>query len=151
MEQVPLQEQVQTSTSNPSSTRQATPNRNINTYRNITSIAAAALLASFFAPWATFLGGNISGLDIQENFESYKFVWLVPACALVALVLNMAGVRTASVRRAAGGAPVAILIYSLNKFGSDFFQLMASGGWLALAAGIVLIGVPADAKLQPKA
>jgi len=149
MEQIPLQEQIQTSNNDPSPADRP-PNRATNTYRNITSAAAAVLLASFFAPWATFLGGNISGLDIQKNFESYKFVWLVPAIAGVALVLNMAGLRTATVRRAAGGVPVAILIYSLNKFGSDFFQLMAWGGWLALAAGIVLIVVPADAKLQPK-
>jgi hypothetical protein len=150
MEQTPLQEQVQPSTSNSSPTDQS-PNRGTNTYRNITSIAAAILLGSFFAPWATFFGENISGLDIQKHFESYRFVWLVPACAAVALVLNMAGLRTALVRRTAGGAPVAILIYSLNKFGSDFFQLIAWGGWLAFAAGIVLIVVPADAKLQPKA
>jgi len=150
MEQTPLQEQIQAA-SNPSSTQKAPSNRGTNTCRNITSIAAAVLLASFFAPWATFLGGNISGFDIQKNFESYKFVWLVPACALVALVLNMTGLRTTLVRRAASGAPVAILIYSLNKFGSDFFQLMAWGGWLALAAGTVLIIVPSDAKVQPKA
>jgi hypothetical protein len=150
MEQTPLQEQVQPSTSNSSPIDQSS-NRGKNTCRNITTIAAAVLLASFFAPWATFLGGNLSGLDIQKHFESYKFVWLVPACALVALVLNMAGLRTASVRRAAGGAPVAILIYSLNKFGSDFFQLISWGGWLALAAGMVLIIVPADPKPEPKA
>lgn len=151
MEQSPLQGQVQTSTNNPSSTQQSPSNHSTNTCRNITSIAAAVLLASFFAPWTTFLGAKISGLDIQKNFESYKFVWLVPACALVALILNMAGLRTASVRRAAGGVPVAILIYSLNKFGSDFFQLIAWGGWLALAAGTVLIIVPADSKSEPKA
>ena len=150
MEQTPLQEQVQTSTTNSSSAGQS-QHGNTNTSRNITSLAAAVLFGSFFAPWAIFLGRNISGLDIQKNFESYKFVWLVPAFALVALVSNMAGLRTASVRRAAGGFPVTILIYSLNKFGSDFFQLMAWGGWLALAAGIVLIIVPADTKPQPKA
>jgi hypothetical protein len=150
MEQTPLQEQVQTSTKNSSSADQS-QDRNTNTLRNITSLAAAVLFGSFFAPWATFLGSKLSGLDIQKNFESYKFVWLVPACALVALILNMAGLRTASVRRAAGGVPLTILIYSLYKFGSDFFQLIAWGGWLALAAGIVLIIVPAATKLQPKA
>jgi hypothetical protein len=151
MEQVPLQEQTQTSTSNPSSTPQTPPNRGTHTCRNITSLAAAVLLASFFTPWATFFGGNISGLDIQKNFESYKLVWLLPACAGVTLALNLAGAPTGLVRRIAGAVPFALLAYSLNKFGSDLFQILSWGGWLALAAGIVLIVVPSDSKPQPKA
>ena len=119
--------------------------------RLLVSFCATVLIASFFMPWATFLGANISGLDIQKNFESYKLVWILPACALVTLVLNIAGLPTGLVRRVAGAVPITILIYSLVKFGSDFFQLIAWGGWLALAVGIVLIVVPAAAKLQPKA
>jgi hypothetical protein len=149
MEQTPLQEQVQTSSS--PSTQPSQPAKASNTTRHIISIAGAVLAASFFMPWAGFFGGNISGLDIQKNMESYKLVWFLPACAVVTIVLNIAGAQTAFVRRITGAVPFAILAYSINKFGSDLFQILSWGGWVALAAGIVLVIVPSPAKSQPKA
>jgi hypothetical protein len=149
MEQTPLQEQVQTNSS--PSIQESLPAKPSNTSRNIISIAAAVLAASFLMPWAGFFGGNISGLDIQKNMESYQLVWFLPACAVVTLLMNIAGAPTAMVRRIAGGVPFAILAYSLNKFGSDLFQILSWGGWVALAAGIVLVIVPSPAKFQPKA
>jgi hypothetical protein len=149
MEQTPLQEQVQTS--NSPSIQPSQPAKASTTSRNIISIAAAVLAASFLMPWAGFFGGTISGLDIQKNLDSYKLVWSLPACAALTLVLNMAGAQTAFVRRITGGVPFAILAYSLNKFGSDLFQILSWGGWVALAAGIVLVIVPSPAKSQPKA
>jgi hypothetical protein len=114
-------------------------------------VSAAVLAASFFMPWATFLGGNISGLEIQKNVDSYKLVWLLPACAGITLILSMAGAQTAVVRRIAGLVPFALLGYSLNKFGTDLFQIVSWGGWVALASGIALIAAPSPAKPQPKA
>lgn len=102
-------------------------------------------------PWASFFGGNISGLDLQKGSESYELVWLLPACAVLTLALNMAGVPTGLVRRIVGLLPFAILAYSLNKFGSRLFDILSWGGWVALAAGIVLIITPSPAKSQPKA
>lgn len=148
MEQTPLQEQVQTSSS---STQSPLPTKASNTPRNIISIAATVLAASFLMPWAGFFGGNISGLDIQKHMDSYKLVWFLPACAVVTLALNIARAQTAVVRRIAGLVPFAILAYSLNKFGSDLFQILEWGGWVALAAGIVLLIVPSPVKSQPKA
>src|SRR5207237_1800027 len=107
MEQTPLQEQVQTSGS--SSIQPSQPAKASNTARNIISIAAAVLAASFLMPWAGFFGGNISGLDIQKQVDSYKLVWFLPACAFITLLMNMAGTPTAFVRRIAGGIPFAIL------------------------------------------
>jgi len=148
MEQTPLQEQIQTSSS---SIQPPQPSKASNTPRNIISIAAAVLAASFLMPWAGFFGGKISGLDIQKNMDSYKLVWFLPACAIITLALNMGGAQTALVRRIAGAVPFAILAYSLNKFGSDLFQILEWGGWVALAAGIILLIVPSSAKPQPKA
>ncbi len=102
-------------------------------------------------PWATFLGGNISGLDIQRHFKSYQLVWLMPALAGITLVMNMAGAPTNLTRRIAGLVPFGILAYSLNRFGSDLFQILSWGGWIALATGIALIVAPCPAKFQPKA
>jgi hypothetical protein len=148
MEQTPLQEQIQTSSSPSPQQLQAKPSV---TARNVISVCAAVLGASFFMPWMMFFGGNISGLDIQKNFPSYKLVWLLPACAAITLVLTMAGKATAWDRRITGVVPFAILAYSLNKFGTDLFQALSWGGWVALAAGLVLVIVPSPAKSQTKA
>lgn len=102
-------------------------------------------------PWVAFWGGSASGLEIQKHADEYKFVWLLPACAGVALLLNMAGAPTALVRRIAGAVPFAILAYALSKTGSDLFSILSWGGWVALAAGLALIAVPSPAKSQPKA
>jgi hypothetical protein len=149
MEQTPLQGQVQSSI--PSSTQQSPPPKPSSIARNVISVSAAVLGASFFMPWANFLGGNLSGLELQKHLESYKLVWLLPACAAITLILNIAGAPTALVRRIAGGVPFAILAYSLNKLGSDLFQILSWGGWVALAAGIILIVASSPAKPQSKA
>lgn len=102
-------------------------------------------------PWIIFIGGNLSGLSIEQNFKSYDLVWVLPAGALITLVLNMAGQSTTVTRRIAGAVPFAILLYSWVKFGGDLFQILSWGGWVALAAGIALIVTPSAATSQPKA
>jgi hypothetical protein len=149
MEQTPLQEQVQTSSS--PSIQNTQPTKPSSIARYVISVAAVVLGASFFMPWAVFFGENLSGLEIQKHLDSYKFVWLLPVCAAVTLILNMVGAPTALVRRIAGAIPFVILGYSLNKFGSNLFQILSWGGWVALVAGIVLVIVPSPAKSEPKA
>ena len=102
-------------------------------------------------PWVAFFGGAASGLELQKHSDSYKFVWLLPACAVITLLLNMAGAPTALVRRIAGAVPFAILAYSLSKIGSDLFQILSWGGWVSLAAGFALVVAPSPAKSQSKA
>jgi hypothetical protein len=150
MAQKPSEEQVQTSKINSPSTENPSSSGSLASRRNSVSLAAVILFASFFIPWATFFGSNISGLDIQKTFSSYKLVWLLPACALLTFLLNIARLPTAIVRRLTGAVPLGILIYSLSKFGNDFWQMIAWGGWLALAAGAVLIVIPNTPKPQPK-
>jgi hypothetical protein len=110
--------------------------------RNLISLSAAVVFFSFFLPWVNLFGGNISGLDIQKNFPSYQYVWLVPVVAVITLLLNMAGTNTNLVRRIAGLCPFIILAYALNQMGSDLFKIIAIGGWLALIGGFALICIP---------
>jgi hypothetical protein len=110
--------------------------------RILIGIAAAVVLFSFFLPWVNFLGGNLSGLDIQKNFASYRLVWLVPALAIVTLVLTIGGLSSNLIRRIAGLCPFVILAYALNQMGSDLFQMVMIGGWLALIGGAALICIP---------
>jgi hypothetical protein len=150
MAQTPPEEKVQTSQTNSPSAENPSSSGSLASRQNSVSLAAVILFASFFFPWATFFGSNISGLDIQNNFESYKLAWLLPACALLTFLLNIARLPTAIVRRLTGTVPLGILVYSLNRFGNDFWQMIAWGGWIALASGAVLIVIPNTPKSQPK-
>jgi hypothetical protein len=113
---------------------------------NLISLSAAILCLAFFAPWVTFFGALLSGLDIQKNFESYKLVWMVPALGLVTLGLNMARAEIGFIRRVTGLVPLLILAYGLNRLGSDLLQILSWGGWLTLLAGLALIVIPSASK-----
>ena len=113
---------------------------------NLISLCAAALVGAFFLPWVSILGGKISGLDIQKNVSSYKLVWLMPALGLLVLLLNMANQSTNLIRRVAALCPFAILFYSLTQSGTDLFQILDVGAWLALLVGVVLLFVPGERK-----
>jgi hypothetical protein len=134
-----LEEKVVSTTAEPTS---ATPACTPQTNRTFISIAAAALCISFFMPWVNILGANVSGMDIQKNFSSYRLVWLVPVLALITLLLAIAGQNTNVIRRIAGICPFIILAYALSQMGSDLFQAVGAGGWLALIGGVALICIP---------
>lgn len=112
----------------------------------LVSLSAAALCVSFFLPWINFLGASLNGVSIQKNFESYRMIWLIPILAGVAFVLNVAGQKSAIVRRIAGLCPFAVLVYALNNVGGQLFEAMECGAWIALAAGALLISIPNKAK-----
>ena len=127
----------------------ATPPRSTGRARhNLISLSAAALCASFFLTWINFLGVGLSGLHIQQNFESYRLVWLMPVLAALVLMLNMARIRTGVIRRFAGLCPFATLAYGMTRLGTDLVQAIQLGGWLALIAGAVLMFIPNDGKTR---
>jgi hypothetical protein len=135
---------------NSSSTENPPATKTLVGRRNRISIASAVLLGSFFLPWIKFFGANISGLDIQKNFSSYKYVWLLPVFAALTFILNISGVGTDLMRRVAGIVPFTILIYSVHRFGSDLWSSILIGGWLALVSGIGLLVIPNEPKPQPE-
>ena len=112
----------------------------------LVSFSAAVLVLSFFLPWIPFLGANLSGMDIQKNFSSYQLVWLMPLLALIALILNLARQNAGFIRRIAGLCPYAILVYSMNRLGSDLIKHLELGAWLALIAGAALVFIPGERK-----
>lgn len=129
----------------PSQSEPATGSASANR-RNLISLASVVLFFAFFLPWVQILGANLSGLDIQKNFTSYRLIWLMPALAVVTLGLNIAGQNTGLIRRMAGLVPAIILGYGLNQLGTDLFKTISWGGWLALVSGIVLICLPSPPK-----
>jgi hypothetical protein len=119
-------------------------NRNL-----LITVTAIVLLASFFLPWTTLLGQNLSGLDIQKT-DAYRFVWLMPLFAGISIGLNTLRLSTALVRRLAGISPFVILAYSLYHLGNEVFQILQVGAWLALVSGLVLVLLPDPVKPSPK-
>ena len=119
--------------------------------RNMVTLAAAGVFFAFFLPWMNILGANVTGLDVQKNFASYKLVWLMPALAAITLGMNMAGSNTDTIRRIAGVTPLVILGYAMNQIGTDFIKAIQWGGWLGLVAGLVLMGIPNNPKSSAKA
>jgi len=120
----------------------AQPGITLKTQHNLITLAAAAVFFSFLSPWVKLLGADISGLDIQKNFPSYRLVWLLPVFAGATILINIAGQKTDLIRRLAGLCPFVILVYALNELGSQLFQSIAIGGWLALVGGAALILIP---------
>jgi hypothetical protein len=115
------------------------------------SLAAFAVLVSFFLPWTTFLGTGISGTDIQKGGDQfYRFVWIMPFLAVVTLILNLAGKSSDLVRRLAGIFPFVILFYSMREIGADIFKLLSYGAWLGLLGAAVLICIPSRRATSPK-
>lgn len=151
MAQTSSEEHIQAPQAQPSPIQHPSSHGGLLARRVAITITAGVLFASFFLPWAHFFGSEISGLDIQKNFQSYRLVWLLPLAAFLSVVFGAIGLPAGVLRRIAGIMPFAIAIYSMNKFGNDFWQLVAWGGWLALAAGAMLILIPGISKPQPKA
>jgi hypothetical protein len=125
-----------------STTAQSMPAFTPQAQRTLISVAATAVILSFILPWVNILGSNISGMDIQKNFPSYRLVWLVPVSAIITLLLNFAGQNINLLRRLAGLCPFVILAYALNQTGSDLLKIISVGGWLALIGGGALICIP---------
>jgi hypothetical protein len=100
----------------------------------------------FLVAMGKFAWCRLSGLDIQKNFPAYRLVWLLPVLAGATILINLAGQKTDLIRRLAGLCPFVILVYALNELGSQLFQSIAIGGWLALLGGAALIVIPTTRK-----
>ena len=138
----PPEEQIVSTTQHAPAAPGITPK----TQSNLITLSAAAVFFSFLSPWVNLLGADISGLDIQKNFPSHRLVWLLPVFAGATIFINLAGQKTDLIRRLAGLCPFVILVYALNELGSQLFQSIAIGGWLALLGGAFLILIPSARK-----
>lgn len=85
-------------------------------------------------------------MDIANHFSSYQLIWLMPILAVVVCLLNFARLNVGLIRRIAGLCPFAILIYAVNRLGSDLFGALQFGAWLALLFGAALVFIPSAYK-----
>ena len=104
------------------------------------------MFVSFFLPCISFMGGNLTGLDIQKYFTSYRIIWLMPALAGIVLMLSIFKVNTDFIRRVAGLSPFGIVLYAMNGLGADVIKAFQIGAWIALVSGLALIFIPSPEK-----
>lgn len=110
------------------------------------SFSAALEIASFFLPWVTFLGTELTGAAIQSNFPSYRLIWIVPLLAGITLLFNVARVPLEIVRRISGLCPFVILAVAINRLGSELLNELHYGAWFGLLAGALLTLLPGKPK-----
>jgi hypothetical protein len=102
-------------------------------------IGCFVLGVSFFLPWIYVLGAGLTGFDIAKNFESWMWLWAVPALSVLAIVLGLSGKRHTEVAQVAGGLPIIALAAALIQNGGEVMRGIAPGGWFALIAGLFLV------------
>jgi hypothetical protein len=104
-------------------------------------------------PWESLIpDGYLSGFDILNlngpNRLLLKLLWLVPICALLALILNAAGLATTVIRRVAGTVPLIIIVYAVSNHGNSVWHFILWGNWIALISGVLIIIIPDPSKSQ---
>ena len=110
------------------------------------NLCAAGLGVSFFLPWAQFLGGNISGFDLQKAGDGQRLLWLIPIFCAITI---FAGVTKRSQKIAGqltAALPFCVGIYWYSKIGSDLFHILTYGAFLSLAFGAMLDILPRKSK-----
>lgn len=120
--------------------------------RNSTKIAAITLCAlgvllSFFLPWITLLGANISGYQFQGLFGGRALLlWSIPIFSIITIFATATNRNPRNAAQLAGALPFAVLGYGLYNVGQDIFQALGFGAYLGLVAGLALIILPRDIK-----
>lgn len=105
-------------------------------------IASMTLLFSFFLPWISFFGADLSGLTIQKLSRGNQLLWAIPLLAFCTVGLTLADMSSNLIRRLAGLSPYVALFAAGGRYEQQLIQQFEFGAWLALAAGAVLICLP---------
>lgn len=125
---------------------------------NLLTIAAAVIIVAFFLPWVKF-GGSFSGYELPDlansigKLKSFKtwtgrfdinvyFVYslfLVPLSAVAVIVLSSLGKNAKPAAWVTSVLPLAGLVYGFVRKGADVFSRVEIGGWLTIAAAVVML------------
>jgi hypothetical protein len=101
---------------------------------------------SFFLPWAQFLGGNISGFDLQKTGDGQRLLLLIPICCAITFFAGITKRSQQIAGQITGALPFCVGIYWYNKIGSDLTHILAYGAYLSLIFGAALFVLPRKAK-----
>lgn len=101
-------------------------------------MCAGGLFISFFLPWATIMGGNISGFELQKLGEYHKLLWLIPVCSVITIAGGVTGKGQRLAAQVTGALPYFTLIYWFYQLGKDLTEIMTVGAYLSLGLGLVM-------------
>ena len=124
-------------TSTPSGEGSASQNPGLN-MPQVVSMCAGGLFISFFLPWATIMGGNISGFELQKLGEYHKLLWLIPVCSVITIAGGVTGKGQRLAAQVTGALPYFTLIYWFYQLGKDLTEIMTVGAYLSLGLGLVM-------------
>ena len=125
---------------------------------DLVTIGAAVIVVAFFLPWIK-LGGSFAGYEIPDiahaaakatSLKSWtgKFdinvylvysLFLVPISAVLIIAFGAIGKDRRIPAWIAGVMPVAGFVYGFIRLQFDVFPRIGLGGWLTIAAGMVIL------------
>ena len=125
---------------------------------DLVTIGAAVIVVAFFLPWIK-LGGSFAGYEIPDiahaaakatSLKSWtgKFdinvylmysLFLVPISAVLIIAFGAIGKDRTIPAWIAGVMPVAGFVYGFIRLQFDVFPRIGLGGWLTIAAGMVIL------------
>jgi hypothetical protein len=109
-------------------------------------MCAIGLGGSFFLPWAHFLGGQLSGFDLQRLGEWHRLLWLIPLFSAITLIACITKQSQRTAAQLTGALPFCVGAYWLAKIGGDLFQILTYGAYLSLIFGAALLILPRTMK-----
>lgn len=105
------------------------------------AVFAGLLLVSFFLPWVTILGADLSGFRIQGMFGGQSlFLWIVPALSGITLIA--VGTKSTATKGAALFAaitPFLALGYGFHIVGEHLPKILSFGAYVGLFSGLMLL------------
>lgn len=125
---------------------------------DLITIGAAVMVVAFFLPWIK-LGGSFAGYEIPDiahaaakatSLKSWtgKFdinvylvysLFLVPVSAVAIIVFGAMGKDRILVAWIAAVMPIAGFVYGFIRLQFDMFPRLGLGGWLTVAAAVVIL------------
>jgi hypothetical protein len=112
----------------------------------LVNLCAAGLGVSFFLPWASIFGGNISGFDLQKAGGEQRLLWAIPIFCAITIFAGVTKRSQQIIAQLTGVLPYVVGVYWYIRLKDDFFHVLTFGAYLSLIFGAALLILPRSQK-----